>query len=88
MAAAKKTTGTGTKTRTKKPKTIKINYHVPGEPATQISVVDGITVAELVKNMNLDGYTISLNGNTVKSDSAAILQKDDIIRVGIKTKNN
>jgi sulfur carrier protein ThiS len=69
-------------------KKIKINFQRPGELAEELLIPEGSTVANVVESLNLDGYTISLNGETVEAESTAILQKKDILRVGVKTKNN
>ncbi len=68
-------------------KTVSINIHLPGETAGKQSFPADTTVAQLVSQMNLTGYTISLNGSTVTSTSSTSLKKDDTIRVSVPTKN-
>ena len=69
-------------------KSFKINFQKPGEMPESKTVKAGSTVADIVADLNLSGYTISLNGSTVKENSTTQLAKDDVLRVGIKTKNN
>ncbi|MHB9147686.1 MAG: hypothetical protein ACYC2U_04630 [Candidatus Amoebophilus sp.] len=85
---AKAVKNTSTKTATKAAKSFKINLQKPGNAPEVISVKAETTVADFVNDMNLDGYVISLNGSTVNASSTQKLTKDDILRVGIKTKNN
>ena len=86
--ATSKNTSTRTTTKVAKPKSFKINLQKPGSAPETVSVAIGTTVTKFVEDMNLDGYVISLNGSTVNADSTKELAKDDILRVGIRTKNN
>jgi len=80
-----KKVSTSTKTTTKVAKTISINFQKPGALPEKMRVATDVTVGQLTKDLNLDGYTISVNGTT--ATSSTVLTKDAVVRVGIKTKN-
>ena len=93
MATSKKTTTSKTSTA-KKPavkKAVVKSFHVSfqgvGSLPAEVSVKSGLTLGEFVKGQNLTDYTVSLNGSTSISNDKA-LTKGDVIRVGLKTKNN
>ena len=86
VAKAKTAKAAPKKTATSK-KTIAVNIHLPGETAGKKTFPVDTTVSQLVSQMNLTGYTVSLNGSTVSSTSSTVLKKDDTIRVSIPTKN-
>ena len=69
-------------------KKVTVNLQAPGELPEKVSVKQGTTLAELAQNRNLEGYTISLNGNTVEANDKTVLKSKDVIRIGIRTKNN
>jgi sulfur carrier protein ThiS len=73
---------------TKKVTSISVNFQKPGSEPEVVKVAKGSTVADLVTQLNIGDYTISHNGNTVKADDRTELVKGDIVRIGLKTKNN
>lgn len=78
---------TSTKTTAKVAKSITINFQKPGELPTKLKVAGGTTVAQLAEELNLTGYAISVDGQSVGTGSNAVLAKDSTVRVGIRTKN-
>ena len=81
---AKKSTSTKA-TATKAGKTFSINLQKPGSLPEKMKVAAGTTVKDLSENLNLDGYTISVNGSTASPSTE--LTKDAVVRIGAKTKN-
>lgn len=62
-----------------------ISVHLPGSMPKSMDLAEGATLGDVIKDMNLDGYDVTLNGE--KSSQSTSLSTDDIIRVGVKTKN-
>jgi hypothetical protein len=92
MATTKKKATAPKKTTTKvaktvKAKTFKVNFQCPAKLPEILTVKAGTTVKEFVEDMNIAGYEVSVNGITVQ-DFDTPLSKEDIIRIGVKTKNN
>jgi len=81
------TTSTKKTTTAKRVASVSINFRAPAEPAAAVKVKKGSTLADLIEDRNLDGYVVSLNGSTTVSKET-VLAKDDVVRIGIKTKNN
>lgn len=69
-------------------KTISVNFQRPGCLPEVVKVPAESTVATFVKDMNIEGYSVSLNGYSVATDSNAVLSAKDVVRIGVKTKNN
>lgn len=80
-------TTSSTRTTTSRAKIISISIHSPGEEPKVIKVKAGSTVKDVIEHLNLEGYTLSLNGSEVKADSTKAVEKSDILRIGVKTKN-
>lgn len=77
---------TSTKTKpAKKSAGFSINFQKPGSLPEKVKVAAGSTVKDLVETLNLEGYTISVNGSTASQTTP--LSKDAVVRVGVKTKN-
>jgi len=74
-----------TKTTSTRAKKVEVSIHLPGKTPEVSKYAAGSTLGDVIADMNLDGYDVSLNGN--KASSGATLSKGDIIRVGVKTKN-
>lgn len=87
MPTTKKTSVTSTKKAVKSTAKVNVSVHMPGEVPAKKSFTKGTTIAQLVESMNLTGYAIVLNGKTVSSTSNVALSKDDVLRVGVPTKN-
>ena len=97
MAKSEKSTRTtaakpATKKTTKKaePKVekksgITVSVHLPGSLPKTLDLNAGATLADVIKDMNLASYDVTLNGEKVSERT--ILAADDIVRVGVKTKN-
>jgi hypothetical protein len=88
--APKKTTTKVAKTvkaKTFKAKTFKVNFQCPAKLPEILTVKAGTTIKEFVEDMNIAGYEVSVNGIPVQ-DFETPLSKEDIIRIGVKTKNN
>lgn len=85
------TTRTSTRKSTTKKKTsgraFQVDYQKPGELPTKLSVKPNTSLADFIGNMSLDGYVVSVNGSTRNKDDY-VIKKDDVIRIGVKTKNN
>jgi hypothetical protein len=81
MPRVAKTTKT-TKTTSKK---IEVSLHLPGKMPENVKLAAGSTLGDVIADMNLDGYDISLNGS--KASNKTVLTKGDIVRVGVHTKN-
>lgn len=85
------TRGTSTHKGTSKKKstgrTFIIDYQKPGELPSKLSVKPNTGISDFIGNMSLDGYVVSINGSTnyVKD---YVIKKGDVIRIGLKTKNN
>lgn len=79
-ASAKKTTTTKKTTG----RAFIVNVQLPGQPADKKSMKPGSTVADLIQDMNLDGYVVRVNAREVPTST--VLVKGDNIRVGVKTK--
>lgn len=62
-----------------------VNLQMPGQVPAKRTLTAGTTVGQFVQDESLTGYEISVAGKTVTN--ATVLEKNDIIRVGIKTKN-
>ena len=90
--SAKKTTAKKSNA-TKKPavkrapakKTVSISFQGVGSLPTTIQLEQGMTLEKFKASQELGGYTISVNGSTV-ADSY-VFSKDDVVRIGLKTKN-
>ena len=74
-----------TKPAKKRATSVVVSVHLPGQLPKDVKLASGSTLADIVKDMNLDGYDISLNGS--KESGSTKLSKGDIVRVGVKTKN-
>jgi sulfur carrier protein ThiS len=85
MATRKTTTEKKAVTKKATAKTFSISYQRPGVAPENLKMKAGTTVSDLIQEMNIEGYIISING--VQADKTQLLAKDDIVRVGIKTKN-
>lgn len=84
MPAPKKAAAKKAATKTASTRSFTVNVQMPGQPAVKKTLKAGTTVAELVSDMNLDGYVIRVNAT--EASTSKVLQKGDNIRVGIKTK--
>lgn len=73
-----------TTTRKRVAKSFTVSVQLPGQPAEKKSVKAGTTLADFSKDLNLDGYIVRLNSREAAASTE--LQKDDVIRIGIKTK--
>lgn len=76
-----------TKKATKKaaaPKTVEINIQRPGQIPEKFKVPAGSTLSNLKNTLNLDGYVFAVNGGSV--NDSYTFQKDDLVRIGLKTK--
>ena len=75
---------------TTKPRTTKVPFslQLPGAAPEKLSVKSGYSVNDFCtdRNIELKSYIITANGSEVKSDYQ--FQKNDVIRIGLKTKNN
>jgi len=69
-------------------KMVTIYYHAVGQPVEQKKVPVGTTVAQLVTDLNIGGYVISVNSREVSPNSDLVLVEGDSVRVGQKTKGN
>lgn len=92
MAKAAEKTGKATKTSkpaVKKAKAAKVEKIVvkiqkPASLPEEFLLNSGVTKAALVADMNLTGFVFTVNGREV-SDSY-VFETNDLIRVGVKTK--
>ena len=82
MPRTPKTTKT---TSTKRASKVEVSIHLPGKTPEVSKYAAGSTLGDVIADMNLDGYDVSINGS--KSSSSTVLVKGDIIRVGVRTKN-
>lgn len=91
-----KTTSKTSKTTKKAPakvakkvvaKSFKVSFQGVGSLPADVEVKSGLTLGEFVSGQNLTDYTVSLNGSTSVANDK-VLTKGDVIRVGLKTKNN
>jgi len=89
MAVRKKSTSTK-KTTTKKKtsgRIFQVDYQKPGELPSKLSVKPNTKLADFIGDMSLDGYVVSINGST-RNSKDYVIKKGDVIRIGVKTKNN
>ena len=70
-----------------KAKSFNVSFQGVGSLPAEVSVKAGLTLGEFVEGQNLTDYTVSLNGSTSVSNDK-VLTKGDVIRVGLRTKNN
>lgn len=63
----------------------KISFHRPGEMPEEVMIKAGTTLDDFSEVRNLAGFDVFVNGN--KCGGSTMLQKGDIVRVGVKTKN-
>lgn len=68
-------------------KSFKVSFQGVGSLPADVEVKSGLTLGEFVSGQNLTDYTVSLNGSTSVANDK-VLTKGDVIRVGLKTKNN
>jgi hypothetical protein len=73
------------KKTTAKAKTFKINLQKPGSLPEKVTVKAGVKLSDIIEARSLQDYQLSVNGHT--EDASYKLQKDDVIRVGLPTKN-
>jgi hypothetical protein len=81
MAVKKK----DTKKTTAKPKTFKVDLQKPGSLPEKVTVKAGVKLSDIIEARSLQDYQLSVNGHT--ENASYTLQKDDVIRVGLPTKN-
>lgn len=68
-------------------KSFKVSFQGVGSLPADVEVKNGLTLGDFISGQNLTDYTVSLNGSTSVALSQ-VLAKGDVIRVGLKTKNN
>jgi len=71
---------------TRKKKTFNVSFQGVGSLPETVKVTEGTTVADFKTTYDLKGYIFSLNGKSNVKGSA-LLSKNDVIRIGAKTKN-
>ena len=78
------------KTTSKRVGTIEISLHLPGSMPEKLKVKADATLESVMESRNLDtGYTVFVKrGASTLNTKSTTLVKGDIIRVGVKTKNN
>ena len=84
MAKATKTTVSKT-AKVAVAKSFSVSIHKPGEMPADMKVKAGTKVQDIVDQLNLKGYEVSVNGSTATLSSNLV--KGDVIRIGLKTKN-
>ena len=68
-------------------KSFKVSFQGVGSLPSEVTVKKGLTLGEFVEGQELTDYTVSVNGSTSVAKGTE-LKKGDVIRVGLKTKNN
>ena len=84
MAKTKKTTNGEKPKTTKAPKKVKVTLKLPGTYPEELKLSG--TLSDLIEGRSLQSYTVTVNGE--EKDGSYILQDNDVVLVGVKTKNN
>ena len=63
---------------------VNIYVHKPATAPEKIRLEKGTTLEQLIDNLNLSQYIVRVNGKKVSKKHE--LEKDDAVRIGIKTK--
>jgi hypothetical protein len=85
MADKKKTAPKKTAKAVKPAKTFSVNLQKPGSLPEVLKVKAGVKLSDIIENRSLQDYQLSVNGHT--ESPSYTLVKDDVIRVGLPTKN-
>lgn len=78
------------KTTAKRAVAFEVSIHLPGSLPEKAKLKGGSTLSDLMEARNIDtGYTAFVKrGAESFSAKSTLLKKGDVIRVGVKTKNN
>lgn len=77
-------------TKAKAVKSMKVKLHKPGELPGEVSVPTGILLKDFIADMNISGYEVKVSrkGSILGSRDDMPLEAGDLVRIGVKTKNN